>query len=235
MIEFTGTFALTGAIITHGEGPLVQVPAAIIGGLIGALVGLFECPCDLDCFAVVGLSLKFSDCNPTAEYTVWGFGRDDESLSLDVSGGSVSSFLIPVIDGMRSATFTVTQDNPDVPVSTTITSNCSDGQTNVSQEFIRNLFVLARSVQGVSLAGPDQIAPGFTYTYHGFGLLNNPNYTTRWFVNGGTIINSSNGEATVQWSSNLQNAWIQMEVTNNCSGGQTQVFTLQITGDGPIP
>lgn len=240
-----------GAIIGGDIGSASEIPGGAevgsflggiiggtIGGIIGGIVGIFINTCctpDFECFAVVGISLKFFNCSSEAEYTTWGFGRDDVTLIWENEGGIPATATTPVID-LRSAKLIISQELPNTPVRTTITSVCSNQQTNAPVgPFVRDLHTLAKSVQGVELAGEDQVAPGFTYSYFGFGLSNNPNYTTQWFVNEGTILSSSNEAVTIQWNSELTNAWVQMRVTNNCPGGQTSIFTLNMTGDGSIP
>jgi hypothetical protein len=229
---------------TAQQGIFLAFPLAILGAGIGAVKGVVvgviavfqqeNGPCcdeDLVCQAVIGVSLKFSDCSPMAEYKAYGWGDDDVNLSwVNVNGtpaSATTTLAAPRVD--------ITQVNTAIPVKTTITSNCSDGTGN-PKVFERNLDAIVKDVYGVNLNGPNKIYPTGSYDYYVFGNAANPNYTTQWFISGGTINNSTtSGFAQVTWNAGLTSGWIQAQVTNNCPGGNYEVFTINVTGDGPIP
>lgn len=208
-------------------------PAAIVGAAVGAVVGVFSQACctpdPLNCFAVDGVSLRFASCGAAAEYRVWGFGSDDTSLNWINNGGTPAAATTSVM-GMMSATLNISQDAPNIAVDTELTSVCADGTLNTT-EFTRNLQIESSAVNGISLVGPTRVSPGVPYVYNGFRLTNRPNYSVQWFVNGGSIVDSFGGQATVQWDAGTTGKWLQMQVTNTCPGGQMALFTLQVTTD----
>ena len=186
---------------------------------------------ELECSAVTSVSLQFIDgCNPTARYTAYGFGVDDTTLGWVNVNGTPTTAVTPV----ATPRLDITQVNTAGNVRTRITSTCSDGSTNTSNNFFRNLDEIVNDVYGVSFHGPDQIFPTETYYYYVFGNFANSNYTTEWFVNGGVVSNSTNNSVQITWNAGLTNGWVQAQVTNNCSGNY-ELFTINVTGDGPIP
>ena len=186
---------------------------------------------ELECSAVTSVSLQFIDgCNPTARYTAYGFGVDDTTLGWVNVNGTPTTAVTPV----ATPRLDITQVNTAGNVRTRITSTCSDGSTKTSNNFFRNLDEIVNDVYGVSFNGPDQIYPTDTYYYHVFGTFANSNYTTEWFVNGGVVSNSTNNSVQITWNAGLTNGWVQAQVTNNCSGND-ELFTINVTGDGPIP
>lgn len=237
--EYTGGGMLVGLGVGIGMGPGGGV-AFGVGTAAGFTLGVIQVirgengPCceSLDCNLVLGVSLRFDDCSPTATYQAYGFGADNTTLNWANTGGTPATATTPT----SNPRLVITQDDPAVAVSTDIVAVCVDGTTEANNlSFTRNLAALVRSVSGVSLLGPDQIYPGETYTYTGYGISANSNYTSQWFVDGGTIIASSINSATVRWDNDLSEGRLQLQVTNNCPGGEQAVFTISVSGDGPIP
>jgi hypothetical protein len=237
--EYTGGGMLVGLGVGIGMGPGGSL-AFGVGTAAGFTLGLIQVirgengPCceSLDCNLVLGVSLRFDDCSPTATYLAYGFGADNTTLNWSNNGGTPASATTPTSDPR----VVVTQNNPAVAVTTNIVAVCVDGSTEANTlSFTRNLAELVRSVSGVNLLGPDQIYPGETYTYTGYGISANSNYTSQWFINGGTILSSSNNSATVRWDDDLGEGRLQLQVVNNCPGGEQKVFTIMVSGDGPIP
>ena len=226
---------------------------AVVGGAIGVLEGINSiqqgpggpcCPAEWDCATVLGINLAFAaDCSAGATYTAYGAGIDVASLNW-ANGGGMPTTINTLV---AFPSLFITQDNPSVPVTTTITSVCSDPATTLtpSSPFVRNLADLSKSVKGVQLVGPDQVyvgpGPTETYMYTVFGLTAylgsnfSPNLSVDWFINGGTITGSNATSAVVQWNASLTSGWIQAQVKNNCPGGESKVFTINVTGGGPIP
>ena len=237
--EYTGTGMLVGFSVGIGMGPGGGV-AFGVGTAAGFTIGLIQvirgengtCCESPDCNLVLGVSLRFDDCNPTATYLAYGFGADNTTLDWTNAGGTPLSATTPTSDPR----LVINQDNPTVAVNTDIVAICVDGSTEANTlSFSRNLAELVKSVSGVNLLGPNQIYPGETYTYTGYGISANSNYTSQWFVNGGTILASSINSATVRWDNDLSEGRLQLQVANNCPGGEQRVFTLNVSGDGPIP
>jgi hypothetical protein len=237
--EYTGGGMLVGFGVGIGMGPGGGV-AFGVGTAAGFTLGLIQVirgengPCceSLDCNLVLGVSLRFEDCTATATYLAYGFGADNTTLDWANTGGTPASATTPT----SNPRVVVTQNNPAVAVNTDIVAICVDGSTEANTlSFSRNLAELVRSVSGVNLLGPDQIYPGETYTYTGYGISANSNYSSQWFVNGGTMISSSYNSATVRWDDNLNDGGLQLQVANNCPGGEQKVFTITVSGDGPIP
>ncbi|WP_020536556.1 hypothetical protein [Lewinella cohaerens] len=237
--EYTGTGMLVGFGVGIGMGPGGGV-AFGVGTAAGFTIGLIQVirgengPCceSPDCNLVLGVSLRFDDCNPTATYLAYGFGADNTTLDWTNTGGTPASATTPTSDPRLA----ITQDNPTVAVNTDIVAVCVDGTTEANTlSFSRNLAELVKSVSGVNLLGPDQIYPGETYTYTGYGISANSNYNSQWFVDGGTIVTSSYNSATVRWDNDLSEGRLQLQVGNNCPDGEQRVFTLNVSGDGPIP
>lgn len=237
--EYTGGGMLVGLGVGIGMGPGGGV-AFGVGTAAGFTLGLIQVirgengPCceSLDCNLVLGVSLRFDDCTPTATYLAYGFGADNTTLNWINTGGTPTSATTPT----SNPRVVITQDNPAVAVNTDIVAVCVDGSTEANTlSFSRNLATLVKSVSGVNLLGPDQIYPGETYTYTGYGISANSNYSSQWFVDGGTMISSTYNSVTVRWDDDLSDGRLQLQVTNNCPGGEQQVFTITVSGDGPIP
>jgi hypothetical protein len=237
--EYTGGGMLVGLGVGIGMGPGGGV-AFGVGTAAGFTLGLIQVirgdngPCceSPDCNLILGVSLRFDDCNPTATYLAYGFGADNTTLNWSNTGGTPASATTPT----SNPRLVITQNNPVIAVSTDIVAVCVDGTTEANTlSFTRNLAELVKSVSGVSLLGPDQIHPGETYTYTGYGISANSNYASQWFINGGTIISSSINSATVRWDDNLVEGRLQLQVANSCPGGAQEVFTILVSGDGPIP
>lgn len=204
---------------------------AIAGFIYGAIRGNC-CEPDLECFMIEGVSLQFSDCAFAALYTAFGFGKDDVALNWRNDGGTPSEATTTT----ARPRLLITQEANAPFVETIITSVCSDGKVSEPFEISRNLDQLSKDVTGVFLVGPDQIYPGETYNYTGLGINSRSGaYTVRWFVNGGTVVSTTNSDALIQWNQGISNGWVQMQVYNTCTGGISKVFTINVTGDGPIP
>ncbi len=216
--------------------PVVIAVGAFFGTAIGLVSGVLNlddcCPGHLDCRAVIGVAIRFdAGCDPIGNYKTWGFGNDDVSLNWANNGGTPAS-VSTLTSNPRTA---ITQTNPNSPVTTIIASVCSDGSTDPSIPFVRNLSNMVGGIVNVNLLGPDEIYPGETYLYNGYGVLWNPNYTTKWFVSyNGTLINQTKNDTYVQWDEEMEEGWVELEVTNTCSG-QKVVIHVNVTGDGPIP
>jgi len=69
-----------------------------------------------------------------------------------------------------------------------------------------------------------------SYTYTGLGIVLNTNYSTVWSADGGTILSSDNNSAIIRW--NLlpeEQGQVRMTVANNCPGGETREFTMNVS------
>lgn len=238
--------AVSGAIIGATAAGVVGGPVGIgagiivgfsIGGVAGFGLYVFEGnygTCDnceeLDCNPVMGVSLTFPTCT-SAIYTAFGFGQD---LNSTIAWTNVSGTPLTTTTTTAVPRTTIMQNSSSVPVVTTITATCTDGDNTTavpSLPFTRDLSSLALEVLGLTLYGEAHVLPGNTeyYTVHGYN--NNSNYTTEWFVNNGTIISSTNTSAQIQWDAGLTTGWVQAQVFNNCPGGYSKTFTFNVAGD----
>ncbi len=235
-----GLVAGVAVLVASGGTAALITPLMVTGMSVGIVGGLGmlnnessncnSCEDDFDCNGVAGVSLAFSNCNPSATYTAFGFGNDVTMLTWTNTGGTPATATTTVAAAAPTI-LNITQTSPTIPVITTITTNCppssDDAETIVLS---RNLATIVGQVLGLTLHGEDHAVPGETYYYHVFGIDNNPSYTTEWFINNGTIVNSDDGYAEVIWG--VGSSWIQAQVTNNCPGGQSRTYTFNVEGDG---
>lgn len=231
----TGAAVVTAPVTAGTTAAIIGAETFIVvGALLGSAVGAIVdcCEPEYECYFIEGVSTRFSSCEPVAEYTAFGFGDQAEELSWNNVNGIPMSVITPVANPRT----TITQINSNIAVETRVTTVCDDGtEVATNRAFTLDLFQRSRSISNFYLSGQDQIYPGETYLYTGIGGGVEVNYDIRWFVNGGVVLSTGNRNATIRWNEGIEDGWVQMEVRNRCSGGEFRLFTLNVTGDGPIP
>lgn len=198
------------------ENAILDLSAGIAGAAIGAAIGVVQglivafdsdqcCPDELSCHRVLGVSLKFTDCNHIAEYTAFGFGADDVTLGWANSGGTPTTATTPT----SAPRLTITQTSPSIPVSTGISSVCSNGTINVPPApFIRNLADLVKDVYGVGILGPT-ITSGeeeTPRTYFASGIVPARYEVLTWFATNGEVVQSNAANAKILWDNSKRKA-----------------------------
>jgi spore coat protein CotF len=238
---------LIGSVTIPMLGAPIGGPVAIVGGIIYGFSyaissGKCDCPgLGATCFPAMGLSLSFADCTPTATLNVSGLGTGVTSVGWAFVGADIATATtLPPFHRV-----TVTQTSPTVPVSATITTNCTvtgSSVTLTTPPFTMNLADLVKSVFGVGLFGPT-ITPsnsqGDAFTYYVAGVYGNilSRYDiVEWTVDNGVIISTSADKQTVEvvWDEEQTLGIIYVKVKNRCPEGETKILrvTVQI-GKGP--
>lgn len=213
------------------------IGAVIIGAIVGSVYGMLNalhgcCNTDVECKPVLGVSLAFSSCNPTATYKAFGFGIDDISLVwANVGGTPAASTMTTSIPSL-----TITQTASTTPITTGIISVCSNSSTNISPSFVRNLSSIASQILGVTLHGNTEIPReevGETFTYYLAGFNPNRYVVDTWGAWHGTIVNSSNDSVDIIWDDIETKGEVFVRIKNICPNGETKSYVLKVNiGNG---
>lgn len=212
------------------------LPAFVTAGIIaGVTSGLFlnaDC-CDnasLDCQPVLGVSLQFTDCSPTAMYKAFGFGASVFELTWTNTGATPSSATMTAPIDPR---LTITQTSTSTPVVTTIVSSCGGilNPQNFLNSFERDLSALSKQVLGLALLGPTAVPPSEMLepiTYMVGGFLTSRYEIVSWEAWHGTVVDSDDGTAQILWDSGETQGEVRVKVKNICTNGETKSFLLRV-------
>lgn len=165
---YAGQFiqSLDSLFVIKALGATIEVGGAVVGGAIGAIVGLFTFDDDAcsDCHAVNMISVTSDDdCDLTRTLRAVGAGPDALAFEWRVTqGGATVTFTT------LSPLLTVTQNNSNEPIGVSVASLClPDGENSPSlTPFTATVFIDLSTAANSPLGQPGQI----TITTHFYGI-----------------------------------------------------------------
>jgi hypothetical protein len=248
----TGVAASEYATVGAGLGSVIPGVGNVVGGAIGAAVGIAVNfgtlkGCRDDCLAANAvppyippnpcggandLAIKIVGCGLTQQFVATGQGKDVNVFQGPVNGATTSNVI------STTPTFSLTQSNPNVPVTISLLSGCG-GQTLSSLPAPKtfNIAELVGDPGFVDILGPTEVCLKGEECYDlGGSFLCNSNNTTSFNIPASsdyTVTYNPNGGFCMKWRK-AGSYTFSTTVTNACSGlSKTTSITINVVDRTP--
>jgi hypothetical protein len=221
----------------------ISVPGGILGGTIGAIIGIFTFENECDCGEPDAVAITSDDdCDLTRTLQIHGAGEDAAAYDWIVNTGTQT-----ISFSTMEPFATVTQADPSTPLEVNVRAICEDGETDWAGEQIIDLNTAAGGDLGavgtlglyfVGCGGPSGSTDCLNTDPTSFSIFGyTPSYALSGHIEVECVVSPASmvesktvkeTSTTIKWAEE-STATISVTATNTCSGlTTTESLTVEI-------